>query len=772
MDGKGPRRKRRRLSTEDELPITSNNEVVQNETDIQAVPDGQKQQTQQLRSLFIRSLPSTTTTESLTEHFSQSYPLKHATVVLDPTTKQSKGYGFITFVDAEDAQKAKEEFNGSLLEGRKIKVEVAEPRHRDLDNDGMKGKPSQPTARAIASKAERERLKSENQKPPKLIVRNLPWSIKDSEQLALLFRSYGKVKFATIPKPKTGLSAGFGFVTLRGRKNAEKALAGVNGKEIDGRTLAVDWAVEKDVWQAFQKGDDDENSPKLASGKPSELPQQDNASAVKPKDDDEMQSDEFSLSDTGHEDSSSKDDDGYDDDYDEDDEGLDDEKASIKQQSAQDQLTTIFIRNLPFNTTDEMLLEHFKAFGPIRYARVVLDATTRWPKGTGFVCFFNSEDAISCLREAPRLQTTPVNSSKKGNNTALSKHSVLEDMHSDRTGRYSLEGRVLHISPAVDRNEANRLAVQGSSVRDTRDKDKRRFFLLSEGTVPSDSPLYSLLAPSEIKMREESAKQRQLLMKNNPSLHLSLTRLSVRNIPRSITSKDLKALAREGVVGFARDVKTGARRQLSKEELSRGGDEMRDAEKARKVKGKGIVKQAKIVFEGREGGKVAEDSGAGRSRGYGFIEYVSHRWALMGLRWLNGHAVGQPRENDRVRKGIDERKKRLIVEFAIENAQVVARRQDREAKAREASRVVAEKKEKGEIPHIAKKILSKDSLMAQSRRSMKRKRGADVGQQQDPASKTKGGSSSPDVTKPLEKAAKRQQIIGRKRMLRKARKAT
>lgn len=58
-------------------------------------------------------------------------------------------------------------------------------------------------------------------------------------------------------------------------------------------------------------------------------------------------------------------------------------------------------------------------------------------------------------------------------------------------------------------------------------------------------------------MREASAKQRQSFIKNNPSPHISLTRLSVRNIPRSITSRDLKALAREAVIGVTKDAKAG-----------------------------------------------------------------------------------------------------------------------------------------------------------------------------------------------------------------------
>jgi nucleolar protein 4 len=165
----------------------------------------------------------------------------------------------------------------------------------------------------------------------------------------------------------------------------------------------------------------------------------------------------------------------------------------------------------------------------------------------------------------------------------------------------------------------------------------------------------------------------------------------------------LKQLAREAAVGFAADAKAGKRKRLSKEELIRGGDEDREAERRRKAQGKGIVRQAKVV---------EEKAGAGRSRGYGFIEYSSHRWALMGLRWLNGHEVGGtavPTEKRTGKGAIGaakgkgkgtvpppaiEEKKKLIVEFAIENAQVVARRKEKEEKARERSKLVAEGKAK------------------------------------------------------------------------------
>lgn len=763
------RRKRQRVSDDGTEIITA---IRDHEDDLQVdhqldqsnlVQPVQKSKVQQGRSLFVRSLPANATTESLTDYFSQSYPVRHATVVVDPATKQSRGYGFVTFADAEDAEKAKDEFNSSIFEGRKIKVEVAEPRHRDVEGQEVHGhKNSQPPAAAAEARAKREEQRSEGQKPPKLIIRNLPWTIKEPEQLAVLFRSYGKVKHATIPKQKSGLLAGFGFVVLRGRKNAEKALAGVNGKEIEGRTLAVDWAVDKDVWQTVTKGEElDQSADGGIGGSVEESRGGDSESVKSEEDEDDV--DGTLPSDADLED------------MDDEESGLSDPEVEdpVRGNTTQDNSTTLFVRNLPFSTTDENLNDHFASFGAVRYARVVLDYATERSRGTGFVCFYDRDNADACLRGAPQPQPAankPGDNKRNSTAAAAVKHSLLEDIYADPSGRYTLEGRVLQVSRAVDRQEATRLTVEGSSIREARDKDKRRLYLLSEGTVPSNSPLYDKLAPSEIKMRDDSAKQRQALIKSNPSLHLSLTRLSIRNIPRSITSKELKALAREAVVGFAKDVKSGNRRQLSKEELARGGDEMKEAERARKAKGKGIVTQAKIVYEGREGGKVAEDSGAGRSRGYGFVEYVSHRWALMGLRWLNGYAVGLDSISEVGKnvgkEGGQQKKKRLIVEFAIENSQVVGRRQEREAKARERSKVVATEREKKQ--GVVKKALSKDALMAKTRKGTKRKQIPVTGP--DKAQTTTPTASGNDQAMGHEKLAKRQQIIGRKRMMRKSRK--
>ncbi|TVY85274.1 putative RNA-binding protein [Lachnellula suecica] len=742
------------------------------------------------RTLFVRSLPAIANSDALTELFSQNYPLKHATVVMDTETKQSKGYGFVTFADPEDAQKAADEFNGQSFMGRKMRIEIAQPRSRDVATDGVLGAKKKSTISAAAGAMKKARLEklAEDRKSPKLIIRNLPWSIKTTEQLAELFKKFGKVKHSTLPKVKD-TQAGFGFVVMRGKKNAEKALAAVNGITVDGRMLAVDWAVEKEAWEKQNKtansdededDNEDEGGAKVseAADVKSDNEEDDVANFFKnfgdnlESEDEDEEAEQIDLSDE-------EDSDADEEDEKSDAESWEDELEDQKPAKTliTDNSTTLFVRNLPFTTLDPDLKEHFEQFGPVRYARVVMDRATGRPRGTGFVCFFKVEDADACYQGAPLGQPSGANAIKKGDAASKVKHSLLQDEQADKNGMYTIEGRVLSIAKAVEKETAVKLTEEGSAHRDNRDKDKRKLFLLSEGTIAAGTPLYESLAPSEVTLREDSAKQRKKLIQNNPTLHLSLTRLSIRNLPKNITSADLKAMAREAVVGFAKDVKSGLRAQLSKEEEDRGGAEAYAIEKQRKSKGKSVIRQAKIVFEGREGAKVSEKSGAGRSRGYGFIEYTSHRWALMGLRWLNGHSV----ENG------SGKKQRLIVEFAIENAQVVSRRNEREEKARIRSKEVMEAREKGEAPPKSKKPLRRDTVMAKTRKGMKGKKGRPEPPQKSfdkvlpkrknedvavvsnkKAKKAKKSDAAPPAED--EKVAKRGSIIQKKRMLRRKRK--
>lgn len=76
----------------------------------------------------------------------------------------------------------------------------------------------------------------------KLYVGNLPYSVTD-ESLKETFGAAGEVTEAKVITDKfSGRSKGFGFVTMKDEKAAQKAVEELNGKEIDGRALKVNVA--------------------------------------------------------------------------------------------------------------------------------------------------------------------------------------------------------------------------------------------------------------------------------------------------------------------------------------------------------------------------------------------------------------------------------------------------------------------------------------------------------------------------------------------------
>jgi len=78
----------------------------------------------------------------------------------------------------------------------------------------------------------------------KIYIGNLPFRTSEA-QLHDLFSQYGQVhSVKLVTDYVTGRSRGFGFVEMESQ-GAEKAIAGLNGSELDGRTLKVDIAKER-----------------------------------------------------------------------------------------------------------------------------------------------------------------------------------------------------------------------------------------------------------------------------------------------------------------------------------------------------------------------------------------------------------------------------------------------------------------------------------------------------------------------------------------------
>lgn len=78
-----------------------------------------------------------------------------------------------------------------------------------------------------------------------IFVGNLSFNTAE-EELRQLFEPYGQVdRVSILTDRETGRSRGFAFVEMTNNEEGEKAIAGLNGKEVGGRTINVNEARPK-----------------------------------------------------------------------------------------------------------------------------------------------------------------------------------------------------------------------------------------------------------------------------------------------------------------------------------------------------------------------------------------------------------------------------------------------------------------------------------------------------------------------------------------------
>jgi nucleolar protein 4 len=288
----------------------------------------------------------------------------------------------------------------------------------------------------------------------RLIVRNLPFNVTEQD-LRAVFLPYGPIYQIHIPtaaaaevreegegegevgKPVKQRAKGFGFVWMLSRKDAERAIEGCNGKvvragtaealvsdkqkkkkqkrlekkmkeagkvvveeendeggeaeedvedekNLSERVIAVDWALSKDKWEGEkakmeQKAEEDVD--------------------MDSESDDEEGSDEDEKNIGVHSGEGDEDEDSAPS------EGEDYREEPVKPSlPATDVGTTLFVRNVPFTATEDEFRTLFRAFGPLRYARITMDLDTGRSRGTGFACFWNKEDADKVIEQSDLLR--------------------------------------------------------------------------------------------------------------------------------------------------------------------------------------------------------------------------------------------------------------------------------------------------------------------------------------------------------------------------------
>lgn len=91
------------------------------------------------KKLYVGNLPFSLGDAELGNLFSQVGTVVSARVVLDPATGRKRGFGFVEMSTPEEAQAAVDSLNEKEVEGRKIRVDIAQERAPREGGGGYRG---------------------------------------------------------------------------------------------------------------------------------------------------------------------------------------------------------------------------------------------------------------------------------------------------------------------------------------------------------------------------------------------------------------------------------------------------------------------------------------------------------------------------------------------------------------------------------------------------------------------------------------------------------
>ncbi|MBI5880229.1 MAG: RNA-binding protein [Chloroflexi bacterium] len=78
--------------------------------------------------LYVGNLSYDVTEDDLRQLFAQAGEIKEVALILDRTTRQSKGFGFVEMATQAEAENAIRLFNDKEMNGRNLTVNIARPK--------------------------------------------------------------------------------------------------------------------------------------------------------------------------------------------------------------------------------------------------------------------------------------------------------------------------------------------------------------------------------------------------------------------------------------------------------------------------------------------------------------------------------------------------------------------------------------------------------------------------------------------------------------------
>jgi polyadenylate-binding protein len=186
-------------------------------------------------NVFIKNLDEKVDDEKLKQLFASFGVIKSYIVMKDEQGK-SKGFGFVNFETAEDAERAVIELHGQEIDGKAVFV----------------GRAQKKSERESELRAKFEQIKMEHMtkyQGVNLYIKNLDDDIDDGK-LRGIFDQFGTITSAKVMSDNKGQSKGFGFVCFSTPEEATKAVTEMNGKIVGNKPLYVALAQRKELRKA------------------------------------------------------------------------------------------------------------------------------------------------------------------------------------------------------------------------------------------------------------------------------------------------------------------------------------------------------------------------------------------------------------------------------------------------------------------------------------------------------------------------------------------
>lgn len=236
---------------------------------------------------------------------------------------------------------------------------------------------------------EERKLEKEKRKLRKsrIILRNLPFKVTETD-LTKEFSKFGEIKECNVLKRENGKLVGCAFIQYDKVNHAAKAIHHANGKEMFGRPVIIDWAVNKKQFLKHlrqQKQGNAQVKTEIKEESESDEDKKETDVESGSDNDNEVDGDEVDGKIKEENEDSEDDDDDDEDNADEDDE--DEKKPIHKKSNDVAEGCTVFIKNIPFDSTNDDLYKVCRQFGPIYYAVITVDKISGHSKGNGFVKF-------------------------------------------------------------------------------------------------------------------------------------------------------------------------------------------------------------------------------------------------------------------------------------------------------------------------------------------------------------------------------------------------